>query len=157
LVFNWYLKRVDLELDLNVNTENWEKILGAQFAYLGVKFGAIATVEIPRVKGDVLGQAKLTVDERGRMYLFFIRLVRVRKPNSREDHATVRECHVISKENNPAQFEKRFASLAANNSDFGLNIVRGGLDPVYLKLGEKEREFKTLMKFKEIWERAVCR
>ncbi|HTX87140.1 MAG TPA: hypothetical protein VMC41_03710 [Candidatus Nanoarchaeia archaeon] len=156
LIFTRHLQRVDLELDLNVETAGWEKFLDRRLTYLGVKYGAIGSAEISPVKGDVFSQAQLILAESGQMYLFFVRLVRVKKPNSRDDNATVRECHVISKTNDWPKFEKSFKSLAAANPDFCPSIVRSGFDPVYLKLGGKEREFKMLMKFKETWERAVC-
>ncbi|HTW96488.1 MAG TPA: hypothetical protein VMD74_02390 [Candidatus Methylomirabilis sp.] len=155
LFFNRFLQRVDLGLDLNVETEDWEKFLGRQLVYLGVKFGVIGTAEIPQVKGDVFSQAQLVVDDSGRMYLFFVRLARVNKPKPRPDYATVREIYIISRTDDQARFRKSFGSLAANNPDFCQKIVRYGFDPVYLKLGKKEDEYKKLRKFKEIWERSV--
>lgn len=156
LIFNRWLMKADHGLDLKVETEGWEKILGQRLVYIEVMFGIISTAEISPVESDVFSQAQLVVSEFGEMHLFFVRLAKADKPNSRENRATVRELHIISQNKETIRFRKSFASLAANNPDFCLNTVRYGLDPVYLKIvHEKEKEHDQLMEFKRMWERTA--
>jgi hypothetical protein len=156
LIFNRWMSKDDERLDLTeVETENWEKLLGDRLVYLGVTFGIIGRVKISPVKGDIFSEAMLVVDNRGMLYLFFVRLTKLDKQKARQNYAKVRECYIISREADAEGFRKSFSALAAHNPNFCQNIVRIGLDPVYREIGEKEKEFRSLLDFKAIRERAL--